>query len=263
MGALNAKMAKKLTQEEFLAKAVATHGAGRYDYSQVAYLGTKDKIKIVCPEHGEFKQEAKSHVMGHGCPACGQVQSNKIKADRAECDAKATDVEALSSCEWRVIPGYKEHYKVSEHGQVYSSYRPDSLISARTCPITGYVSVGIKDANGKNKTARLHRLVALAFLPNPLNLPQINHINGIKTENGVLNLEWCDAAHNMQHAVVTGLVKPAIGEKSGRCKLSTAQVGEIRLLLSQGMRMVKIAAMYNVSPPQIRRIKLGILRANG
>ena len=63
-------MAKKLTQEEFVEKAIAKHG-NKYDYSKAIYLGGKQKICIICPEHGEFWQQATSHILGHGCPKCG------------------------------------------------------------------------------------------------------------------------------------------------------------------------------------------------
>lgn len=166
---------------------------------------------------------------------------------------------------WRTIPGYRDYYRISDAGQVYSAYRGGRLLTSRISPETGYVTIFLIDLNGVAKNTRVHRLVALAYLPNPLALPAVNHKNGVKTDNSVLNLEWCDALHNSKHAIALGLRRPGsnAGEKNGRCKLSDNQVKEIRLLLAQGMRMVKIAAAYDVSPPQIRRIKLGKLRNQG
>jgi hypothetical protein len=64
----------------------------------------------------------------------------------------------------------------------------------------GYYSVGIR-----RKTHMVHRLVAQAFIPNPLNKPFVNHIDGNKLNNTVSNLEWCTAAENNEHARLTGL----------------------------------------------------------
>jgi Zn finger protein HypA/HybF involved in hydrogenase expression len=64
-------MPKALTQEDFIMRAASVHGVGRYDYSQVAYRRSIDKIKIICHAHGAFEQEANSHLQGIGCPACG------------------------------------------------------------------------------------------------------------------------------------------------------------------------------------------------
>ena len=62
----------------------------------------------------------------------------------------------------------------------------------------GYLRVALCE-NGKQKRVFVHRLVAMKYIPNPHNLPQVNHKNGIKTDNRVENLEWCTASENQQH----------------------------------------------------------------
>ena len=63
---------KRPTTEEFIDKCKLVHG-DRYDYSQVSYVRTHDKVRIICPEHGEFMQTPSSHLRGAGCPECGKV----------------------------------------------------------------------------------------------------------------------------------------------------------------------------------------------
>ena len=60
---------KKLTTQEFIAKAIETHG-DKYDYSTTQYKGTDAKVTIVCPEHGAFEQRACNHLLGRGCNRC-------------------------------------------------------------------------------------------------------------------------------------------------------------------------------------------------
>lgn len=70
----------------------------------------------------------------------------------------------------------------------------------------GYIQVALTK-NGKGKTFNVHRLVAETFLPNPLKLTQVNHIDGDKTNNNISNLEWCTQKENINHAYGTGLIK--------------------------------------------------------
>ena len=71
----------------------------------------------------------------------------------------------------------------------------------------GYLDVGIINREKRRFTKQVHRLVAETFIPNPKNKPMVNHINGIKTDNSVSNLEWCTSSENSQHAWRTGLCK--------------------------------------------------------
>ena len=72
-------MPKKLTQEEFIAKAVAVHGVGRYDYSRAVYENAKTKVEVICFTHGVFEQLSSAHLGGQGCPKCGHVNSGSTK----------------------------------------------------------------------------------------------------------------------------------------------------------------------------------------
>ena len=121
---------------------------------------------------------------------------------------------------WKDIPGYEGEYKVSNMGNVYSiiKHRLSSLILNKTL---GYLFVNL---HGKNY--RVHRLVALTFIPNPENKPYIDHINTIKTDNRVENLRWCTPMENTHNQIsftkmVEAIKKANIGKfgiKNGKHK---------------------------------------------
>ena len=106
--------------------------------------------------------------------------------------------------EWRSVVGYEGLYEVSNTGQVRSldryvkgkSYRlHKGKVLSPGKNSRGYLSA-VLSYNGKHKAITVHRLVAEAFLPNPDNLPEINHKDEDKTNNSVDNLEWCDRSYN-------------------------------------------------------------------
>ena len=109
--------------------------------------------------------------------------------------------------------------------------------------------------NCKDINFFIHRLVALAFIPNPDNLPEVNHKDGNKFNNCVVNLEWCTPSENIRHAVKMGMRGDFKGSKNGRAKLDEGQVMEIKHLLKDSdLTMVEIAKRYNVSKQIISRI---------
>lgn len=71
-------MPKKLTQEEFIAKARSVHG-DKYDYSKAEYVNNRTDVIIICPIHGEFKQTPDSHMSGRECQKCGKIKASKNK----------------------------------------------------------------------------------------------------------------------------------------------------------------------------------------
>lgn len=116
---------------------------------------------------------------------------------------------------WKPIKGYEWLYEVSNLGNVRSlpnKTRKGIRLLKKTPDVSyGYYIVNLYK-NGKTVTFRVHRLVAETFLPNPNNYPVVNHINEIKTDNRVCNLEWCTVQYNTCYG--TGLKRTSEKQKN-------------------------------------------------
>jgi NUMOD4 motif. len=166
---------------------------------------------------------------------------------------------------WIDVKGYEGLYQVSNQGRVKTFGREyelsknniikydESLLKPFDDP-KGYHRVKLYK-NKEHHTIKLHRLVALHFIPNTDNKPQVNHIDGNKKNNYFNNLEWCTNKENSIHRDNFGLQKILEGSKNGMSKLTENQVSEIKkLLLSK--KQNEIARIYNVSVYIINRIAL-------
>lgn len=119
---------------------------------------------------------------------------------------------------WKDIKGYEGLYQVSNLGNVRSIERKvdyrikgtyaikPSILLKPSINKNGYLSVALSK-NNKIKRMRVNRLVALNFISNPNKKPQVNHIDGNKSNNNVNNLEWCTNSENQLHAYKSGLHK--------------------------------------------------------
>lgn len=119
--------------------------------------------------------------------------------------------------EWRFIPGYDNQYSVSDSGDIRSNYRwyinpktltrhrkDRELIMTPNISKAGYYRVKLSD----RKLHYLHQLVALSWIDNPEGKPFVNHRDGNKINNSIINLEWVTSQENNQHAWDTGLQNP-------------------------------------------------------
>ena len=118
---------------------------------------------------------------------------------------------------WKDIPDYEGLYQISNLGNVkslsFGNLNSEKLLksSPTNC---GYYKVQLYK-NHHAKMHYVHRLVASSFIPNPNNKPQINHIDGDKSNNRALNLEWVSAKENTKHATNIGLRKPPMAGRTG------------------------------------------------
>lgn len=169
---------------------------------------------------------------------------------------------------WKPIAGYEGFYEVSDLGRIRSNNRYTNIIlrdgskSLRTH--TGRVLKGCLDGHGyygvylsKNnniKRVKISKLVARTFLDNPHNYKVVNHIDGIKTNDLLINLEWCDHNYNMAHAVRIGLIDSK-GEKNSMAKLNIEKVNYIRYLYSNTKTSQrKLSLIFNVHQTTIGKI---------
>lgn len=146
---------------------------------------------------------------------------------------------------WKDVIGYEKLYQVSNMGRI-KNLTKEKILKPYHCT-KGYLQVKLfKDK--KSKIIITHRLVGITFLPNPENKPQINHINGVKDDNRLNNLEWVTQSENILHAIETGLKISSKGTNHGMSKLTEKEVLEIRSkYIPKKYTTYKLALEYNVS----------------
>ena len=161
---------------------------------------------------------------------------------------------------WKPVVGYEKSYEVSNHGRVRSLDRTIMKKNGVNLHLKekilkpydngkSYLLVDLH-SNGKKNTQKVHRLVAQAFHPNPLNLPVVNHRDGNKDNNTANNLEWCTIKQNNIHAFNTGLNRNKNGGDYIHSKFTWEQAREIRKLYKPRHKEYSARALarkYNVN----------------
>jgi len=165
------------------------------------------------------------------------------------------------------IPGYEGLYEIDTSGEVHSirsrkllkkSLGGEGYTKGQGFKIgKGYEKVHLYNAEGM-KAYLVHRLVALVFCNNPHNYPQVNHINGMKTDNRAENLEWCDAKGNMRHArEILGF--SVVGEDHPNARMTEKEVKLIHHFkkCNPEVSHETLAEAFKVSPSHIKNILSG------
>lgn len=172
---------------------------------------------------------------------------------------------------WKDIDGYDGVYKISSIGRIVradrirtritklgkTSYiKEPSKIMKKCLDVDGY-SVTRITKDGQRKFFKVHRLVAMAFIPNPENKSEVNRINFIKDDNRVENLEWVTPKENVNHMVSNGRNNVSHGESHYASKFKESDIIEIREMYANGVVQRRLSEKYNCCPRTICSIVHG------
>lgn len=178
-----------------------SHAALRRRNERIAELG--HRVSDLTTENAELRRRA----MPEGCewPRYEEAPMDNYEGE-----------------EWRPVNGFESKYEVSNYGRVRSiDHEVKSLGGYRTVKGRilkqrvehGYCRVQLSISKHEHPHKQVHRLVAEAFVPNPDNKPEVNHIDGCKTNNCAENLEWATSSENSVHAIENGLQRPKTDEE--------------------------------------------------
>lgn len=164
---------------------------------------------------------------------------------------------------WKNIAGF-DGYQVSSNGKVKSIERlikgygtrikrQKERILVSVPNHSGYHRLSLR-RNNKSTNVSVHRLVAESFIVNPENKPEVNHIDGDKSNNNVLNLEWCTSSENQKHSYVSGLHSQT-GSRNAFSKINEQDVKIIRCKYATGkITCTDLAKEFQVSVPTVSMI---------
>jgi len=155
--------------------------------------------------------------------------------------------------QWKDIPKYEGVYSASDLGRIMrmgTNKTRKPKIRCQSINHKGYLECSLHK-DGIRKKHMSHRLVAMSFIPNPENKPEVNHKKGVKKDNRPTELEWVTAKENSQHSIETGL-QNCKGENSSKAKITNEQARDIKFSKSSTKEMM---SKYKVSNATIYKIR--------
>lgn len=148
---------------------------------------------------------------------------------------------------------------ITDSGDILSktSYHSDNTLNKIRPNINK--NRGYLYARTSNKNYQIHRLVASAFIPNPDNKPQVNHIDGNKLNNHVSNLEWVTSLENIRHSINNGSTKQ-MSKNEGNIKYTNMQCREVLDLVNKGISYTKAGSIHNMPYSTVAHLVRGSRR---
>lgn len=235
-----------------------------YNMSKEEIKETYNKLTIIkeLPPHVGNNRRIRRMLCKCDCGNISKVLYNNLRSGQVKTCGKCRYDTGTISGNWKFIKGFENLYMVTDTGEIWANTKKWSSTTGinREIPMIkmtqspdrrGYLILGLRK-DGIFINAKVHRLVAETFIPNPENKLEVNHKDGNKKNNNVSNLEWATRAENASHAKDLKLMKPLTGESHPAHKLKEKQVLAIR---KNNNSIIKIAKKYNVSRQTIGAIK--------
>lgn len=213
-----------LGQAECLRDRECTENVSRYCERRIREISGHDACEVTTVSAydllGDDDREALAWVR-----EMGGVEAAKARTIPEGCEwprFEETPMDNYEGEEWRPVNGFDGKYEVSNYGRVRSiDHEVKSLVGYRTVKGRilkqrvehGYCRVQLSISKYEHTHKQVHRLVAEEFVPNPDNKPEVNHIDGCKTNNFAENLEWVTSSENSVHAIENGLQRPKTDEE--------------------------------------------------
>lgn len=167
-------------------------------------------------------------------------------------ELKVSPMESLETEIWKEVENYPD-YDIRSYGRVKSYKRSNGRLMSLSSDGQGYLKVNF-DIGGKNKSIKVHRLVASAFLKEVKGKNYVNHKDGNKKNNHISNLEWVTPSENTRHAFDNGLNVARKCEDHPLAKLRKDDVLEIRQLAKCNVPVKSIASRFDISDNHTRQI---------